>query len=225
MGTVNNTYPVHVIADDREVRSGVIDAFQSMENVEVEIHHLSVGDYEIDHRLLFERKTLLDLVAAIKDGRLFRQAYHLASSPMQGAVILEGTSSDLRSSGMRREAIQGALITISLRFGIPILRSKEPRESARLMLYAANQIRTEGKDPQLRKGKRPKGKQKRQLYLLQGLPGIGPKKAQQLVNHFGTVEAVVTAEPEELMTVFGIGNRTAKDIYHTVREKNARYIL
>ena len=66
MGTVNNTYPVHVIVDDREVRSGVIDAFKSMENVEVEIHRLSVGDYEIDHRLLFERKTLLDLVEAIK---------------------------------------------------------------------------------------------------------------------------------------------------------------
>ena len=128
---------------------------------------------------------------------------------------------------MRREAIQGALITISLRFGIPILRSKEPKESARLMLYATNQIRSEGKDPQLRKGKCPKGKRKRQrqIYLLQGLPGIGPKKAQQLLDHFINVEAIVTAEPEELMTVFGIGNRTAKDIYHTVREKNAPYIL
>jgi len=55
-------------------------------------------------------------------------------------MILEGTAKDLASSGMRREAIQGALITLSIILGIPILRSKSPTESAHLMYYAARQI-------------------------------------------------------------------------------------
>jgi len=215
---------VRVTADDRELKSGVIEALRSIEGVIVNIERLSVGDYEVDGRLLFERKTLIDFVAAIKDGRLFRQANTLASSPLQTAILLEGKSSDLASSGMRREAIQGALITLSMRYGIPILRSMAPDETARLMYYAANQIRTEKKERFLRWGKPPKGKRRRQHFVLQGLPGIGPKKAHDLIEHFGSIEAIVNAKPEDLISISGIGYHTAKAIRQTVNEEQAKYI-
>jgi len=215
---------IQVTADDREWKSGVIEALRSIEGVKVKMERLSVGDYEVDGRLLFERKTLIDFVAAIKDGRLFRQANKLASSPLQTAIILEGKSSDLAFSGMRREAIQGALITLTMRYGIPILRSMAPDETARLMFYAANQIRTEKKERFLRRGKQPKGKRRRQHFVLQGLPGIGPKKAQHLIEHFGSIEAIVNAKREDLISISGIGYHTAKAIRHTVNEGQAKYI-
>jgi len=43
---------------------------------------------------------------------------------LEGAFIPEGTAADLAGSGMRREAIQGALIGLTLYLGIPLLRSQ-----------------------------------------------------------------------------------------------------
>jgi len=148
---------IRIVVDDREANSGMVEVLKETEGVDVTIRHLSLGDYEVDGRLLFERKTLLDLVVSIKDGRLFRQACRLVSNPLRSAIILEGNAGELASSGMRREAIQGALITLTLILGIPLLRSKEPRESARLMLYAARQVQSMARGALPRKVKRSLG--------------------------------------------------------------------
>lgn len=50
------------------------------------------------------------------------------------------------------------------------------------------------------------------LYVLQGLPGIGPALAQRLLARFGSVERVITADEAALMQVRGIGRTTAMRI-------------
>jgi len=216
---------IHVIADHRESASGVVEALRAVPGVTVNLETLVVGDYLIDGKLVIERKTLLDLVASIKEGRLLRQALRLAVSEYRPAILLEGKGSDLAGRGMRREAIQGALISISLLIGVPILRSLEPAESAQLMVYAARQIRGSASGALPRYGKRPKGKRRLQLYLLQGLPGVGPERACWLLEHFGTVEAVVAASIGELAEVRGIGDKIAKAIRWAVSEEEQQYRL
>lgn len=80
-----------------------------------------------------------DLVASIKDGRVFKQACCLAAAPQRGIIILEGSSACLRKSNMHRAAIQGLLIKISVFLNIPVLRAKDAEESARLILYTVRQ--------------------------------------------------------------------------------------
>ncbi|MFH0992564.1 MAG: ERCC4 domain-containing protein [bacterium] len=203
---------VQIIIDDREANTEVTRVLQEMEGVEVTVQRLSLGDYQIDGKLLVERKTLFDLAASIKDGRLFEQACKLASNPMRSVVILEGTAEDLTHSRMSREAIQGALITITIILGIPLLRSRDAQESARLLLYAARQMGTIPFRSFQRKGKRPKGKRALQLRLLQDLPGIGPERANRLLEAFGSIEAVVTMPADRLAVVNGIGFKTARKI-------------
>lgn len=218
------TPTIKIIADHRERNSGVIEALESIEGVTVSIETLTIGDYQVDNQLLFERKKLLDFANSIKDGRLFRQACNLLSSPLKPVIILEGTSSDLTNSGMRREAIQGALINLVLILGLPILRSLNPAESARLMLYAARQLRAIASGAvQQRPGKRPRGKRKTQLHILQGLPGIGAQRAQLLLEVFGSVEAVMAASVEELAALPGMGEKTAQVIRWAVQEKAVQY--
>jgi len=151
---------IHVIVDNREVNSQTVNKLKEMEGVQVIIQRLPVGDYKVDNKLLVERKTLLDLTASIKDGRLFKQACKLLTSPMKVAIILEGTAQDLVKTKMRREAIQGALIMLTIVLGIPLLRSKDAQETARLMVYAAKQVRTVEFGEVPRRVKRPKGKRK-----------------------------------------------------------------
>lgn len=214
---------VSVVVDDRETGSSVLQALRDLEDVKVTVRRLPLGDYLVDDRILFERKTLLDLAESIKDGRLFRQACRLAASPKKTVILLEGTAADLASSHMRREAIQGALITLSVILGIPLLRSLSPEESARLMLYTARQIQAAVSGAIPRKGARPKGKRALQLHILQGLPGIGPTRAERLLVRFGTVENVLQALPDDLSAVRGIGQATARRIRWAVTEPRSMY--
>ena len=131
---------ISIIVDDRERRAGVVHFLNEMSGVSTSITRLPVGDYVVDDRLIFERKILRDFASSLIDGRLFRQMIRLSGSKYKGVLLIEGTGKDLVDSGVRREALQGALITISLILGIPVLRSQNPPESARLMLYVARQV-------------------------------------------------------------------------------------
>lgn len=215
--------PIAIVADDRERGGGVVDLLRHRADVCLTIGRLSLGDYRIDDALLVERKTLPDLILSIKDARVFSQGVRLAQSDLRSALILEGTSRDIVGSGMRREAIQGALITLTLFLGIPLLRSMDQEETARLLLYAARQGRAVATGALQRRGRRPRGKFRTQARILQGLPGIGPGRASSLLEHFGNVEAVMSARADALSTVPGIGETTAKAIRWAVEEAVEAY--
>ena len=68
----------------------------------------------------------------------------------------------------------------------------------------------------LRGGYRPKRLKSKQLYILQGLPQIGPELARRLLRQFGTVSNVMNATIFELMAVEGIGRVSAERIRETL---------
>ncbi len=215
--------PTDIVVDDREHAPDIVDCLRSIASVSVRIARLKLGDYLANQRLLFERKTLQDFARSIIDARLFKQMMRLANSNYKAVVILEGTGKDLDSLGVRREAMQGALISIALIFGIPILRSMHPDETAKLIVYAARQFASFSRDAYRRSGYRPKNKKRRQLHILQGLPGVGQERALRLLATFGSVEAVMRASLEELQTIEGIGAKTANLIKWAIHEKTAPY--
>ena len=221
MTTSHETLAIEV--DDRESASPVLTALRECADFRVTVMRLPLGDYLVDNRFLFERKTLPDLMAAIKDGRLFRQALKLSASTLQPAIIIEGTGRELAGSAMRWEAIQGALVTVSLFCGVPLLRTRTPEETVRTMLYAARQGRTFASGALPRRGRRPRGKLARQLFILQGLPGIGPGRAQQLLARFGSVEAITRSGAEDLCSVPGIGKRIAEQLRWSLEEPQREY--
>jgi ERCC4-type nuclease len=218
-----NDKPIHIIADDRERKSEVIESLLLMKGITVQIKRLSIGDYSVHNRLVFERKTLKDFASSLIDGRLFNQMIRLANSKYRGILILEGIGKDLADRGVKREAMQGALVTVALILGIPVLRSKEPYETAKLIVYAARQIRSIVKGGFQRQGYQPKNKRSRQLYILQGLPGVGRERAMRLLDNFGSVEAVIIASSEELQSVDGIGENIADKIKWAVSERIRPY--
>jgi len=221
---LKNNLPIHIIADDRECKSDVIASLLQIEDVDVNIRRLSMGDYQIDNRLTVERKTLKDFAISIIDSRLFKQMIRLANSNSNSVLILEGTVNGAIEIGVTREAMQGALITVSLILGIPVLRSKDPSETARLMVYIARQIESIARGSLQRHGYRPKNKRKRQLFILQGLPRIGPERAGRLLDKFGSVEAAISACSSELQSVDGIGKSIADKIKWAVSERVSPYL-
>lgn len=80
---------------------------------------------------------------------------------------------------------------------------------------------TFGKDIRFRPGRRPKRFGYRQIYLLEGLPGIGPRLAIRFLEKFGTVERAITASAQERSEVEGVEKTKAEKIRAIVagREK------
>lgn len=211
---------MNVVVDCREPQS-FLTLFS--EEDAVSSGQLGCGDFLVDDQWVFERKTIRDLCVSLVDGRLFRQALQLVQSEYHPVIVLEGRSSDLKECGVRREAVQGALITLSVFFGLPVLRSLDPQETVQLIRYTAQQGARFAEGGVPRAGYRPKGRKARQLYVLQSLPGIGKKRAATLLEHFGGVEAVMSATEDELAQVAGIGIPIAEKIRNLVREAGVPY--
>jgi len=199
--------------DDRERHSGVPKALKQHPEVELNIRRLSLGDYKVDDTLIVERKTLADFAISVLDGRLFMQVGRLTrQQTMRACLILEGTPMRYPRSAIPRPAFQGAIITVTLVFGLPVLRSSTPDETADLILYAANQLQRRNVQPPRRWGYNIKGLPRQQRLLLQAIPEIGPVKADGLLKAFGSPAAVAFANLEQLETVDGIGPSAAKKI-------------
>lgn len=209
--------------DDRERDPRLIAAFRAADGVELRRVRLPSGDIRVDGHLLIERKTSLDFLASLRDGRLFSQVRRMTSRGGFALMILEGSGRELMSTGMSRESIQGALITISLIFQVPVLRSLDPEETARLSLYAGRQLRRQAEDL----GGAPKRivrvKRRAQLRVLRSLPGVGAARARRLLDALGTVSSVVAADLARLAEVDGIGERTASGIRWVLEEAAPAY--
>jgi DNA excision repair protein ERCC-4 len=216
--------PIPVIVDDREQRGEVLKAIIARDAFDIRVARLDTGDYLVDDRFLFERKTLPDFASSVISGRIFEQALRLAEQDaFHPALILEGTSSDLRTSRIRREALHGALITVSIFIGLPVLRTRNAEETVNAFLYASRQSQTLAHGGLPRRGYRPKGKAARQYFILQGLPGIGPERARRLLERFESVQAVMAAAETDLAEIDGIGPRTARRIRWSVEETLGNY--
>ena len=200
-----------ILMDHREAKNHkLVIALATHPGVHLEMVTLKTGDFLVDNQLLIERKTFIDFAFSIKDGRLFRQAARLSNSKNYAVLLLEGTSRDMKRIGMKREALQGALICLSLKFNVPVLRSMSPEESAWLIIAAAGQYTTSRrtkKHPFFRPAPtKRRNKVQHHLFILQGLPGIGPSKAKLLLKAFGSLKAVFSADPSAFKKVDGIGS-------------------
>lgn len=214
---------IQITIDDRERNPVILNCLREIEDSSVKINRLANGDYLL-HNLTIERKTFPDFVQSIKDGRLFQQASCLSFLKNPCMMILEGTFKDVFKTKMKREAIQGALITLELIFRIPVLRSVSPEDSARIMIYTVNQIykhemgRWSYKRP-VKKGISKSSKYVNQIQILQGFPLIGPVKAENLLRELNSLNEIFNGSPPQISKVPGIGMGLAEQIYKIVNEK------
>jgi DNA excision repair protein ERCC-4 len=207
-------YPLEVVIDDREPLS-IEKELLEKGNLLVIRKRLEIGDYIFDNDLIVERKTVKDFCSSIKDGRLFKQVGRLANNKTPGILILEGRQKDFRETDFSVQAIQGIVVSVSLGFRIPILRSKSAGESVEIMLQGYKQLTKDKlQDPRIlpRKGYFKKKKDRfleQKIHILEGFPGVGVVRAKSLLDHFGSLKAVFDAEVENLLEVKGFGRISA----------------
>lgn len=196
--------------DYREKASGLIDLLEK-EEVFIEIGKVPYGDYIINDSITIERKTAKDFLISIIDGRLFNQLSNLKNYCQNPILFIEGNpyKTDLNFDPA---AIKGSLISAQVIWYIPVIFSRSKEDTRDILLMIGRQDETYIDVVPLRGGYRPKRLKSKQLYLLQGLPQVGPMLAKRLAEHFRSVSNIINASMEELMEVEGIGTSVAAKI-------------
>ncbi|MDL2246161.1 DEAD/DEAH box helicase [Methanobrevibacter sp. OttesenSCG-928-K11] len=206
-----------VYADSREGNSTVIRNLDSI-GVDVKVKPMTVGDYQVSDEVVIERKTAKDFVDSILDKRLFKQATLLREEFKKPILILEGD--DLYSGFINPNAIRGSIASVALDFGISIIPTRGPEDTAAMVKrIAMREQKGEKTNIQIRTDKKPVSLWEQQLFIVESLPNVGPVNAKKLLEHFGTVDKVINASEEELQEVEGIGKKIAQNIRKVVESK------
>lgn len=121
--------------DHREMQGSLARSLNDSD-VEVELVRLNVGDIEIGDRIVIERKSYGDLCRSVIDGRLFKQANLLKSAGPCPILLIEEDRE--HTENLHSNAIKGALASIAVDLGIPILQSRDSKDTAALIELIAN---------------------------------------------------------------------------------------
>jgi len=199
-----------VYVDSRELRSGVPKHLKEL-GAEVEVRTLDVADYVVSEDVGIERKSANDFIQSIIDGRLFDQVERLKKAYEKPVIIIEGNLYGIRN--VHPNAIRGAIAAVTLDWGVPILFSSGPEETAQFIYLLAKREQEERKkEVRIRSEKKALTLAERQRLIVEGLPNVSATLAKRLLRHFGSVERVFTATEEELQEVEGIGPKKAREI-------------
>lgn len=203
-----------IYADSREGSSRVLRELERL-NVDIKVKSLAVADYQVSDDVAIERKTNTDFVSSIMDKRLHKQAKELVDNFKKPVIIIEG--SEFYSGFIHPNAVRGALASIAVDFGIPIIPTRSPEDTAAMINRIAIREQThERSDIQIRTEKKPLTTWEQQIFIVESLPNIGPVTARKLLEEFKTVRGVINASEEELKKVEGIGDKIAKNIIRVV---------
>ena len=197
--------------DFSERHAALFDLARKSGDFDIRLEQLSIGDYFVDGGVIVERKTYADFAMSLVDGRLFPQAAALARSPHRAVVLLEGPKPP-RMPDVHPHALKGAIVSLAVMWRLPVIQARSPEESLYVLQLLADQLaRTEPGILQ-RYDRKPKRLASKKIYMLQGLPGVGPALANRLLLQFGTVERIMTADESMLTQVRGIGAKKAERI-------------
>jgi len=203
-----------VIADDRE---NSISKNLSKLDLTVRKKRLEVADFLVSDDTAVERKTDSDFVDSLVDQRLFEQIQELNQfeNPL---IIIEGD--ELYSHRrIHPNAIRGALASITVDYGIPLIWTSSDEETAEMLKTLAKREQEEkDKEVAIRGKTSPKSDKELQKFVVAGLPDINTKLAERLLEEFGSIQKILTASETDLKKIEGIGEKKASKIVELVRK-------
>ncbi|RLJ03514.1 MAG: hypothetical protein DRP11_00540 [Candidatus Aenigmatarchaeota archaeon] len=217
-----------IVVDTREASKNP-DIVRRLKNEveDVEIKKLPVGDYLVvgsRKAVLVERKTSLDFVHSVSSRRMVDQLILLSRvTDVEPRILIEGSLALIEKfSRWSPEGVMGSVISVVEDWKIPVIFVPSKRWT---VIYLAKLHRNLGK---IKKKIHPIRVQPKVYKLhekiracIEGIPGIGPNLAHEILLHFGSIRRLSEASPDEISQVKGVGRKRAEEIHRVL---NARYM-
>lgn len=207
---------VKIFADYREKSSGTVKELVDL-GVTIRLEMLDSADYVLSSRVGVELKLVDDFVASIIDGRLLDQLKGLRRNFERPLLMIQGSQDIYSVRNVHPNSIRGMLGTIAVSYGIPIIYTKDEKDTAALLLSIAKREQDETKKEFApHADRKPMTLKEQQEYLVSCLPSVGPSLARELLKSFGSVAGVFAASEDELQKVQGVGPKIARGIRELV---------
>jgi len=126
---------VAVLADHREDNKVVKELLEL--GISVKTGQLSSADYILSEKVGVELKKIPDFVSSIIDGRLLEQVKELKNNFDKAVLIIEGDEDIYSLRKVHPNAIRGMLASIVLDFQVPVLYTKNYKDTAGLLAVMA----------------------------------------------------------------------------------------
>ena len=214
-----------------KIMTVIIDVHESNEVVNAAKRHCDEvkmwdnfgGDY-IAGKYIIERKRWREIAGRMlePDTHLYYQIEKLMAAAesfdLTPALLVEGDlCHELEHTKLPRERVGQYLTGVSVLEIHQILSVDQENTGSILSKLERDKVpdtrRKRGSPPSLNDEPR---------FILEGISGLGPNKAEALLDHFGTVENVVLASPEKIATLPGFGDKTAQTISNAFRKEYGR---
>ena len=206
---------IEIVADQRELDATIARDLSTRGGVDVRLETLAVGDYVLSDRAVVERKSTADFVDSLLgegDRSIFEQVGDAARHYARPIVVLEGEGL-YEQRNVHPNAIRGALASLAVDFGASVLSTADEGDTAGLLeTIARREQETDDREVHVHGEKGAKTLAEQQEYVVASVAGIGPVSARALLSAFGSVEAIMTADEDDLTDVEGIGPVTADRI-------------
>lgn len=233
-----------IIYDSREKKSFVVRYLKKFKEIVAVEQTLEIADYLIqteNKTIAIERKRASDFLNSIVDGRMFFQLENLQEYEekrliLEGAILpnikekscfsLSKFMRELRESKTKAKlymvwatkhkihphALASTFEKLQ-KSGVVVIPTGGAYDTAELLRYWATKSRERGYISIRRK--KVCTVRDAQIFLLSGLPGINVKRAEALLDEFGSpikvFEAFLTFNPKKF-PIKGIGEKTVKEI-------------
>ena len=178
---------------------------------------IAPGDY-VCGEIGIERKSLSDFFSSLVKKRLFEQLRRLRESYPVALMVLEGDLAEV-SEFESPQALMGAFVAIEVDERVPILTTADREQTALLLSVIWKRQDRERASYGLRHKPKTLSLDERQRVLVEGLPSVGDTLARNLLEHFGSVRAIFTADEASLRQVPKIGEGKAAEIARVLGAK------
>ncbi|HUT81566.1 MAG TPA: DEAD/DEAH box helicase [Candidatus Bathyarchaeia archaeon] len=210
---------IRILVDTRESKSGIAKELSEMDDVDIEFHQLTVGDFVVSSRVCVERKDVADFSQSIIDGRLFSQLIALKQNYLVPLLIIEGESL-YGHKALNPEAIRGAIASITLNFDIRIIWTRNVKDTAKFLRTLAKREQQQvDRTPLIRTEKTPIDPSELLEFIVAGFPNINTVLAKRILEKFSTLERFFNAKIEDLQEIKGIGKKMAQEIIDLINYK------
>jgi ERCC4-related helicase len=210
----NEKDKVIIFVDTREQASGVMKELFEQGAI-IRTKQLDVGDYIASKDVCIERKSVEDFLNSMIDGRLFNQLVTIRNNYEKPLLLLEGNMQEIFTlRNIHKNAVMGALTSIALDYQVPIINTKNPKETAEYIFNISKREQLgKYKEIRLRLGRKGLTEKEKQQFIIEGLPTVGPMLAKNLLKKFNSIKKIANASEKKLQTIENLGPKKAKEIY------------
>ncbi|MBS3094049.1 hypothetical protein J4474_00125, partial [Candidatus Pacearchaeota archaeon] len=149
--------------------------------------------------VVIERKSVSDFISSMMNHHLVKQLEELQQYENR-LLIIEGISEEElyneEVDGVNSNSIRGFLLSIVLKWKMPLIFSKNSEDTAKFISVLAKKKETA--EMPLNVSKRILNKKQQMQFVLEAFSGIGPKNAKKLLEKHKTLKNIFNLSVEQI---------------------------